>query len=267
VHPIEHLRYVARARGADPASLVRETAQALSSMRFDPSGLVVACRRIVERHPDCGPLWWLCARLLTSPEPFELAWCIADEIDRDPTADVVAASIPDDATVLVVGWPDVAGHALLRRGDVHVLVTESRRDGQSFLQRLERHGVPCDLVPGEGVARAAESADLVVVDAAAVSERRVVAPIGSAVAVAVARSLDVPVWLVAALGRRLPAAMVDAIADRVSVGPAPWGLRDDVFAYGLVTHVVGPRGVVAADRSAVVADCPMAPELLRSSPI
>ena len=41
MHPIEHLRYVARAQGADPTSLVEETAHALGSLRFDPSGLVV----------------------------------------------------------------------------------------------------------------------------------------------------------------------------------------------------------------------------------
>ena len=108
MHPIEHLRYVARARGADPASLVRETAHAMSSMRFDPSGLVVACRRVVERHPECGPLWWLCAHLLTAQEPFQLAWELADEIDDDATADALAAAIPDDAVVLTIGWTDIA---------------------------------------------------------------------------------------------------------------------------------------------------------------
>ena len=55
VHPIERLRYVARARGADAESLVRETAGALRGLGLDPSGLVVACRRIVERHPTSGP--------------------------------------------------------------------------------------------------------------------------------------------------------------------------------------------------------------------
>ena len=69
VHPIERLRYVARARGADAESLVRETAGALRGLGLDMAGLVVACRRIVERHPTSGPLWWLCARMLTSSDP------------------------------------------------------------------------------------------------------------------------------------------------------------------------------------------------------
>ena len=82
MHPIEHLRYVARAQGADPASLAEETAHALGSLRVDPSGLVVACRRIVERHPFVGPLWWLCANVTTSAEPFEAVWELADEIRK-----------------------------------------------------------------------------------------------------------------------------------------------------------------------------------------
>ncbi len=73
---------VARGRRAE---LVREAAIALGSMRADGPDLVVACRRIVERHPEIGALWWLCARLLISDDPSRLAWQIADEIGADPT--------------------------------------------------------------------------------------------------------------------------------------------------------------------------------------
>ena len=86
VHPIERLRYVARASGADQAVLVRETAQALAAFRDDPSGLVAACRRIVDRHPTSAPLWWLCARVLTSPDGQREAWAAVDEIEDDRTA-------------------------------------------------------------------------------------------------------------------------------------------------------------------------------------
>ena len=40
-------------------------------------GLVVACRRIVERHPTSGPLWWFCASLLTASDPFRAAAALA----------------------------------------------------------------------------------------------------------------------------------------------------------------------------------------------
>ena len=70
MHPIERLRYVARAVGADPSLLVRETAAALADvMRVEPVGLVPACRRLIDRHLTVAPVWWLCARLLTAGRP------------------------------------------------------------------------------------------------------------------------------------------------------------------------------------------------------
>ena len=66
MHPIERLRYVARASGADPSVLVRETASALAAVAADdPIGLVPACRRLVDRHLTSGPMWWMVARVLT----------------------------------------------------------------------------------------------------------------------------------------------------------------------------------------------------------
>lgn len=270
VHPIEHLRYVARARGADPASLVNETAQALSSMRFDPSGLVVACRRIVERHPDCGPLWWLCAELLTSPEPFDRGWAIAEEIADDPTPVELARAVPDDAAVLTVGWPELTGQALVRRGDVSVLAVDSRHEASAFVRRLERGEVPCEIVAPEGLAAAVSVADLVVIEALAVSPARVVAPIGSAQAALVGADRGVPVWLVAGVGRRLPDEYVAAmIAGMAAGGDAPWDLGHDVFDLRSITHVAGPDGVAAlgtgSERSVLAPECSMAPELLRTS--
>jgi hypothetical protein len=267
VHPIEHLRYVARAHGADPASLVRETAHAMSSMRFDPSGLVVACRRVVERHPECGPLWWLCAHLLTAQEPFQLAWQLADEIDDDATADALAAAIPDDAVVLTIGWTDIAARALARRGDVTVLVTESRHHGSSMVQRLERYDVPCELVQAEAVGRAVPAADVVLVEAHATSTDRVVATIGSSAVAAVAATCGVPVWLVAGVGRRLPRELVAAIEDRVARVDHPWELDTDVFTTNSLTHVVGVSGLAVCGPDTLAAECPMVPELLRVSPI
>lgn len=271
MHPIEHLRYVARARGADPASLVRETAQALTSMRFDPSGLVVACRRIVERHPDCGPLWWLCARMLTASDPFEMAWDIADEIAHDPTPVELSRRIPDDSIVVTVGWPDVVGRALARRGDVTVYVVDSHHQGSSFVQRLERHDVPCELVPAEGLAAAIAASDLVLVDALAVSPERLIAPMGSTAAAMVGSRSGVPVWLAAGVGRRLPDDYVGAMIERMAAAvDVPWHAEHDVVPIDQVSHVVGAAGLDVVDPAVGAAaliepECPMAPELLRPS--
>ena len=263
VHPIERLRYVARARGADAESLVRETAGALRGLGLDPSGLVVACRRIVERHPTAGPLWWLCARMLTSPEPMAAAREAVAEVAADGTVDELAAAIPDGATVVTIGWPDLVGMAVARRGDARVLAVDAGHQASSFVQRLERVDVESELVPTEAAALAIASADLVLVEADALDTTRILAPTGSALLAAAAGLSGTPVWCVAGCGRRLPAAMVAAIVDRVAQRAIdPWSQEVEALPSSLVAHVVGPRG--RQPMGDVRAECEMAPELLRT---
>src|SRR5262245_26030147 len=123
--------------------LVRETATAIGGLDVDPAGLVVACRRIVERHPTSGALWWLCANLATSANPFREAWTLADYIEDDPTATQLVGLLPDHAAVTVVGWPDLAGEALIRRGDVTAFVVESNDMSSSLVRRLRRDDIDC----------------------------------------------------------------------------------------------------------------------------
>ncbi len=270
VHPIEHLRYVARAQGADPASLVEETAHALGSLHFDPSGLVVACRRIVERHPFTGALWWLCANVSTSAEPFEAVWELADEIRSDPTGAELGAALPDDALVATIGDPDVIGDGLIRRGDIRVLAHDAGYTATSFVRRLERHDVDVDPVDSGVAGVVAKHADVVLVEAMAVDPGRAVVPVGSSTIAAAARSWGTEVWLVAGVGRRLPSGFVDAMVAKVEALAEecdPWDLDVEVLPTEMFTHVVGPHGKVPMGPPAIVAECPMAYELLRHSPI
>ena len=270
VHPIEHLRYVARAQGADPASLVEETAHALGSLHFDPSGLVVACRRIVERHPFTGALWWLCANVSTSAEPFEAVWELADQIRNDPTGAELGAVLPDDALVATIGDPDVIGDGLIRRGDIRVLALDAGHTATSFVRRLERYDVDVDPVDAGVAGVVTKHADVVLVEAMAVDPERAVVPVGSSTIAAAARSWGTEVWLVAGVGRRLPAGFVDAMVAKVeALGEDidPWDVEVEVLPTSMFTHVVGPHGKVPMGPPAIVAECPMAHELLRHSPI
>ena len=61
MHPIEHLRYVARAHGADPVEVAMGAADALAGISRDPAAALVAARRLVEHHPTNAPLWSVCA--------------------------------------------------------------------------------------------------------------------------------------------------------------------------------------------------------------
>ncbi len=270
VHPIEHLRYVARAQGADPTSLVEETAHALGSLRFDPSGLVVACRRIVERHPFTGPLWWLCANVSTSAEPFEAVWELADEIRSDPTGSELAAVIPDEATVVTIGNPDVIGAGLIRRGDIRVVALDAGHTATSFVRRMERYDVDVEPVDSGVAGVACHHADVVLIEAMAIDSGRAVVPVGSSTIAAAGVAWGTPVWLVAGVGRRLPSGFIDAMVAKVASmsddGDA-WDLDVEVLPTSMFTHVVGPHGKVPMGPPAIVAECPMAHELLRHSPI
>jgi hypothetical protein len=269
MHPIERLRYVARAQGGDQRLVVRETASALRGLGLDPAGLVVACRRIVERHPSSGPLWWLCSSVLAAAEPFAVAGRLADAIEADPTPDVLVGSLPDDSTVCVVGWPDLAGEALMRRGDVTVVAVDAAGEGASFVRRLQRADVDGEVVDPAGLAAAVVAADLVIVEALAATPAEVLAVQGSRAVASVAYCSEVPVWLVVGRGRCLPDTTFAAAAERVGDVRVPWDAAVEPLPTALASHVVREGGVVAIDHAATLLgpECPPAPELLRSGPM
>jgi hypothetical protein len=154
----------------------------------------------------------------------------------------------------------------MRRGNVRVLCADTRHEASGFMQRLERFDIDCEPVPPESVARAAHAADLVIVEGAAACGRRVIAPIGSHVLAAVARSVDTPVWLALGAGTRLPAEYVDAIGAHVIDAATTWTLDVDDLPLALVTHVASCDGVSDDLQRSLRPDCPFAPELLRFSP-
>ncbi len=269
VHPIERLRYVARSSGADHRLLVRETAQALRSLGAEPHELVVSARRIVQRHPSSGPLWWLCARLLTAPDPLRLAWELADEIEADSTPAVLARELADGAVVCTIGWPDLAAEALTRRGDVVVLSVDGDGSGGGLVRQMERSGIEVADVPSAALGTAAASAEVVLIEASAVSSTEALCPVGSRALAASAYCAEVPVWLVAGVGRRLPEPLWRRVAQRYADAAEPWAHDHELVPVATVSHVAGARGVFELTRAnaevLLAPECPVAPELLTNS--
>lgn len=274
MHPIERLRYVARAEGAGPSLLGRESAGALASFADDPAGLVTACRRLVDRHPTAGTVWWLAARVLSSTtDPGTEAWQAAEQLEDDPTSQVLAAALPDDAAVVVVGWPELASDALRRRADVQALVVDGGDgDGEQLARRLRRAGVDAAEVPDSGVAAAAADADLVLLEADALGPDGFIACAGSRAAAAVARHAGIPVWVVVGAGRVLPGRLWEALVQRfdqggqggqADEGDEPWDRADEVVPLDLADTACGPQGLSPAAEAPLRADCPVAPELLK----
>jgi hypothetical protein len=264
MHPIERLRYVARSSGAPQEVLVRETAGALAALGFDPPGLVTACRRILDRHPLSAPLWWLSARVLTSNDPNTEAWNAADDITADDTADVLGYAIPDDAVVCVLGWPDLIGDALPRRGDVQALVVDALGEGSGLVRRLLHADVEAEDVAMAGLGAAVADADLLLLEASAIGPDGCIAVAGSRAAAATARHANVPVWLVGGVGRLLPARMWNALAGRLDAMGEPWELDDELVPLDLVDRIVMPSGVLEIEDALKHTDCPIAPELFKS---
>ena len=263
VHPIERLRYVARSQGAPAELLVEESAMALGPRRAAPDAMVAACRRITDRQLTCGPLWWLCARILCAPEPMREAHLAVEELRADPTARLLAGALPDGATVVVVGDPDQAYGALSRRGDVRSLVVDVDGEVYDVVRHLERADAPATPVPSRAVATAVGDADLVLLEALAVGPGAALVPAGSRAAASVARTADVPVWLVAGAGRLLPGRMWDALRDRWSQGVDPLDAAEEVLDLDLVGRLAGVDGPVEVADGLRRTDCPVAPELFR----
>jgi len=266
MHPIERLRYVARADGAGPALLVRETALALCAMEFDPQSLVLACRRIVERHPTMAQLWWLCANVLAAPEPFARARELALVVERDETPGHLDDALPDDATVLIVGWPFNAVKCLAQRGDAMLLVVDSHGEGEALVDRLHDAEIAAELVPFECVAAAAQQATLVVVEALACGPKHALAVGGSRAVMETAKSLGKPAWLVAGAGTRMPETLWKGMIGALNL-PSDWHAGLDIIDVSRFDRVVGPSGASEDPNAALEPECPASTELLRRSAI
>lgn len=263
MHPIERLRFVARSQGAPADLLVEEAAGALGAFRDDPAGMVAACRRIIDRQLTCGPLWWLCARILCAPEPMAEARAAVADLEADPTSRRLAAALPDDATVVVFGVPELTLAALARRGDVRPLVVDVDGMADDVVRYLERVDVVAEAVPARSVAVAVDRADLVVVEASAAGPATVLAPSGARAGAAVAGRAGTPVWLTVGTGRLLPERMWDALMSRWSASVGPFDAAEEELALDHVDRVACPDGPVEPSEAVRRIDCPVAPELFR----
>jgi hypothetical protein len=273
MHPIEHLRYVARATGADPVSLVVETAQALRGLRSEPAGLVLAARRIVERHPTCAPLWWLCASVLAEADPFEKAQELSDRMDADETTNYLIDTLPADATVCMVGWSPTALEAIARRGDCRAIIVDSFGTGDAAVNALERLDIEVQGVTLEHAAIGVQMSDVVIIDALGCGGTEVLSVGGAHAVAALAYCNNLPAWTVTRLGTRLPIELWNAMKLANRDADAPWRSDVDVIPRQLLGRFIGPTGISNFDIDTgqnnaqktvqnFVGECPASTEML-----
>ncbi|MEJ7720981.1 MAG: hypothetical protein WKF58_11270 [Ilumatobacteraceae bacterium] len=124
-------------------------------------------------------------------------------LDADATTSVLRRALSGRDRVLATGWSSTLIEAV--RSDVAVVVAGSGRDASSMVRALRRRDVDVEQIAMEEAAVVmADGVDAVIVDADLVTVSRVTAPVGSTVLASVAAVVDVPLWLVASRGTRLP---------------------------------------------------------------
>ena len=240
MHPIERLRAVARAREVDQRYLAHEAARVLSVMGTDSMGLVTSCRRLIDRHPAAGALWWTCARLVEARDPraegHRTASLFAEAVADDPVVDALALDLPERAVVAVVpdpaGGSEVVGDLRARREDL-ALSEEPHIDEPTVVDGLLR---------AEDVRRPR----ILVAEAAAVGPRGALVRAGRVAAVGTGRGRGATVWLAPGPARHLPPPLFDVVVER--------NRAQEVLERSAVDRTLEPWAQT----------CPCPPELLRS---
>lgn len=252
--PFERLRYLARYAGDDRA-LVEETAECLADFGDDTPQLVMACRRLLAHHPACGPLWWLCARVVGAANPAAAASDALRVIERDRTAARLASVLPfpHDDPIAVLGWPETAGRAFEERPDLDVVVVRPAVGDAGLRARLGRADRPLRMVNNPEAM--AQGCSHLVVEVLVASPTTALVPDGTADLRWALASAEH--WLVVPIDRLLPDRLFTVLADHL---PEDGG---ELVAVADLTRIAGPGGLDAPARLATRLDCPVAPELLR----
>lgn len=242
--------------------LVEEAAAGLVSFIDDSGALVMACRRVLARQTTSGPLVWLAAHILASPDPRAAARECVERITIDRTARRLANWLPHDATVCVLGWPDLAATVLAQRPDVSALVVDVHGEGSGLARWLDAQEIEADDVPTGGLGAAVTSADVVVIEASAIGPTDAVAVAGSLAAAAVAGLVDdVRCVLVGGVGRLLPQRMFDGLERRLTDQRAPWFADDELVPLRLFDVIAHDGGVDEGTVAMRQVDCPVVAEL------
>ncbi len=236
MHPIERLRWIARAEGESATTIATEAAWTLGELgAADPAAVLTASRRLVERHPGCGPLWWVCAHMLPSGDPYETAQTVTATLMSDTVPDRVADALRASFTssdVLVATAPvDLVRQALARRGTYHLRLVAD----YSWLRHATRElgTVVDDLTSWEGgeAERALEGASALLVEPCLASVSGLLVEPASGAAVEMAVEMGVPVWALLGTGVVLPQGLADFAAELT--GEDLELLEPDLFAWAV----------------------------------
>lgn len=268
MHPIERLRWIARADGEPAAVIAGEAAWTLSELAAsEPAAVLTASRRLVERHPACGPLWWVCAKLVTCEDAYQAASAAAAELAADPVADTLAAALRTEiatSDVVVAAPPcDMLRDALSLRPVYGVRVAGDYRSLRADVRSL---GLVVDDVTGYGPEElddAVEGASVLVLEALVAGPSGLLVTAEAARAAEAAQAVSLPVWGVLGVGRVLGGPMAVAAMAGALAAAAAGGADYEVLEPGSLSAAVDHTGLTSDVAAALRrTSCPNCPELV-----
>ncbi len=263
MHPIERLRWIARTDDEPATTIAGEAAWTLGELGSeDPAAVLTASRRLVERQPTCGPLWWVCAHLVASADPFETARRLSAELYSDPVpdrlADSLAASFTSSDLLAATSPVDVLQQALHRRGRYRLRLLAGAR---ALRRDLHLVGSVADEVtgfePGE-VDEALEGASVLLVEPELASPEGLLVEEALGQVIEVAHHRHVPVWALLGTGRVLPLTLATRARELA-------GDRVRLLAPRLVAVAVDETGAGDVARALASSSCPPGAELTRGA--
>lgn len=229
MHPIERIRWLARASHLDPQTIAVESADALADACawLGEAAAVSVARRLLAWRPFCGPLWYAVNRTLGAVDPKAEAAAVATDLRDDPTSVMLSAALPQDAQPFFVG-PDPDMHAIRDTARLETLT----------------------------------QADIVLVNASALGPGGAIAAHPACEDVRAAYATDVPVWCVAGRGTVVAGVLWEKMTsliesgrsrpDTHAISRAWWDLEElaeqpdpDVVPLDTFTFVCGPDGLLA----------------------
>jgi len=261
VHPIERLRYVARAGGFNQTDLTREAADALASLWGEPADLVNACRRMLSHHPLAGTLWVMAAKVLISMDARTAAFDFIKELETDRTSQNIVSSLPEQATIAVVGWPDLALAEIHKRQDICVRVIDAYGEGAGLARALMQRDVRVEEVPLTGLGQACATSDVVILEASVAGPTSFVAPSGSHAAAVCGMHSEKEVWVAVGHGRSLPKNLFSVVEHALNQENS-LEADDELVALADVSHTVGPKDLRESEIP-LREDCAEMAELMR----
>jgi hypothetical protein len=260
VHPIERLRWIARTHDEATTMLAAEAAWTISELAAeDPAAVVTACRRLVEAHVTAGPLWWVAATLLVSPDPSSAARIAVDDLLADPTADFLADELNErlvgDAVLVVVCPAEIVLEALSQLPSTTVRVVGSLPRRRAVVRAFEANLSEASGWDSDEAAQAVKGAAVVLLEALAAGPAGLIVAAGSQSLVEAAHEASVPVWAVVGVGRVIDVKLLEEMRRRA-------GEDVELVDPGDLEAVLGPSGIVTPVVGLGRQPCPPAPELL-----